>query len=91
MAIERVKGKQRDRVKMTEAGVEQFLHEARTMTMSMLQAGGTIHSVAVWYGFLHERVGPRRGELQVGADGVHERDPPVGSAMSSSSATALRW
>jgi hypothetical protein len=58
---------------------EQFLHEARTMTMSTLQAGGTIHSVAVWYGFLHERVGPRRGELQVGADGVHERDLPVGS------------
>jgi PPOX class probable F420-dependent enzyme len=37
---------------MTEAEVEAFLHEQRTMTMCTLNYDGTIHAVAMWYGFL---------------------------------------
>lgn len=44
--------KRRDQIKMTEAEVEQFLVEEHTMTMCSFNHDGTIHAVAMWYGFL---------------------------------------
>jgi len=44
--------KQRDVVKMTPEEVEAFLHERRPMTMCTLNHDGSIHAVAMWYGFV---------------------------------------
>jgi len=44
--------KQRDVIKMTPEEVEAFIHECRTMTMCTLNHDGSIHAVAMWYGFL---------------------------------------
>ncbi len=44
--------KQRDVIKMTEAEVDAFLHERRPMTMCSINHDGSIHAVAMWYGFL---------------------------------------
>jgi PPOX class probable F420-dependent enzyme len=43
---------QRGAIKMTPGEVEAFLHERRPMTMCTLNHDGTIHAVAMWYGFL---------------------------------------
>ena len=43
---------QRDLIKMTSAEVDAFLRERRSMTMSTISPDGSIHSVAMWYGFL---------------------------------------
>lgn len=43
---------QRAQIKMTPEEVTAFLAERRPMAMSTLNADGTIHSVAMWYGFL---------------------------------------
>jgi PPOX class probable F420-dependent enzyme len=47
---------QRDLIKMTPAEVEAFLAERRSMTMSTISGDGSIHSVAMWYGFLEGAV-----------------------------------
>src|SRR3954466_8667980 len=47
---------QRDLIKMTPGEVEAFLAERRSMTMSTISLDGTIHSVAMWYGFLEGAV-----------------------------------
>lgn len=44
--------KQRDQVKMTPEEIEAFIHERRPMTMCTLNHDGSIHAVAMWYGFL---------------------------------------
>ena len=44
--------KQRDVIKMTSDEVEAFLHERRPMTMCTINHDGSIHAVAMWYGFL---------------------------------------
>ncbi len=44
--------KQRDLIKMSPAEIEAFLHERRPMTMCTLNHDGSIHAVAMWYGFL---------------------------------------
>jgi len=44
--------KQRDLTKMTPDEVDSFLHERRPMTMCTLNHDGSIHAVAMWYGFL---------------------------------------
>jgi len=44
--------KQRDQIKMTPEEIDAFLHERRPMTMCTLNHDGTIHAVAMWYGFL---------------------------------------
>lgn len=49
--------KQRDKVKMTPEEVEAFLNERHSMTMSTLNADGSIHSVGMWYGFLEGEIG----------------------------------
>ena len=43
---------QRKQIQMTPEEVESFLHERHSMTMSTISGDGTIHSVAMWYGFL---------------------------------------
>jgi PPOX class probable F420-dependent enzyme len=44
--------KQRDVIKMTDAEVDAFLRERRPMTMCSINHDGSIHAVAMWYGFL---------------------------------------
>ena len=43
---------QRAQIKMTEDEIEAFLKERRPMTMCTLNHDGSIHAVAMWYGFL---------------------------------------
>jgi PPOX class probable F420-dependent enzyme len=43
---------QRAQIKMTPEEVEAFLNERHSMTMSTIAGDATIHSVAMWYGFL---------------------------------------
>ena len=42
----------RSEIKMSPEEVEQFLHDERTATMCSMHPDGTIHAVAMWYGFL---------------------------------------
>jgi PPOX class probable F420-dependent enzyme len=44
--------KQRDLIKMTPEEVDAFIHERRPMTMCSINHDGSIHAVAMWYGFL---------------------------------------
>lgn len=44
--------KQRKQIVMAPDEVDRFLHEQRTMTMCSLNHDGSIHAVAMWYGFL---------------------------------------
>ena len=48
--------KQRSLVTMTPEEVDEFLHGRRTMTMCTLSGDGSIHAVAMWYGFLEGAV-----------------------------------
>jgi PPOX class probable F420-dependent enzyme len=43
---------QRQLIKMTPAEVDAMLHERRPMTMCTIRHDGSIHAVAMWYGFL---------------------------------------
>ncbi len=43
---------QRSQIKMTPAEVDEFLAGHRTMTMCTINHDGSIHAVAMWYGFL---------------------------------------
>ncbi len=47
---------QRDLIKMTLEEVDAFLAERHAMTMSTISRDGSIHSVAMWYGFLEGAV-----------------------------------
>ena len=47
---------QRGLIKMTPEEVDEFLAGRRSMTMSTLNGDGSIHSVAMWYGFLEGAV-----------------------------------
>jgi PPOX class probable F420-dependent enzyme len=49
---ERTPGHQRTRIQMTEQEVIAFLHDQRTLIVSTFGPDGTIHSVAMWYGFV---------------------------------------
>jgi PPOX class probable F420-dependent enzyme len=44
--------KQRDVIRMSPEEIDAFLHERRPMTMCTLNHDGSIHAVAMWYGFL---------------------------------------
>lgn len=48
--------KRRAQVAMSEEEVRSLLDEARTMTMCTFNHDGTIHAVAMWYGFLGDDV-----------------------------------
>jgi PPOX class probable F420-dependent enzyme len=43
---------QRDRIKMSPEEVDAFLREERTAALCSLHPDGSIHAVAMWYGFL---------------------------------------
>ena len=47
---------QRGLIKMTPEEVDAFLAERQSMTMSTISGDGSIHSVAMWYGFLEGAV-----------------------------------
>lgn len=47
---------QRAAIKMTPDEIDAFLHERRPMTMCTLNHDGSIHAVAMWYGFLEGAV-----------------------------------
>ncbi|HEY4929325.1 MAG TPA: PPOX class F420-dependent oxidoreductase [Acidimicrobiales bacterium] len=44
--------KQRDLIRMTDEEIDAFLHERRPMTMCTINHDGSIHAVAMWYGFV---------------------------------------
>jgi len=44
--------KQRDLIKMTDDEIEEFLNGWRTMNCATMNHDGTIHLIAMWYGFL---------------------------------------
>jgi PPOX class probable F420-dependent enzyme len=44
--------KQRDQIRMTDEEIDAFIHERRPMTMCTLNHDGSIHAVAMWYGFV---------------------------------------
>ena len=48
--------KQRDLIKMTPEEVDAFLRGRRAMTLCSINHDGTIHAVAMWYGFLEGAV-----------------------------------
>lgn len=48
--------KQRDLVKMTPDEADEFVRRHRTMSMCTLNHDGSIHAVAMWYGFLEGAV-----------------------------------
>jgi PPOX class probable F420-dependent enzyme len=48
--------KQRDIIKMTPAEVDEFLRGRHTMSLCSINHDGTIHAVAMWYGFLEGSV-----------------------------------
>ena len=48
--------KQRDVIKMSQEEIDEFLAGRRSMTLSTINHDGTIHSVAMWYGFLEGAV-----------------------------------
>jgi PPOX class probable F420-dependent enzyme len=47
---------QRGQIRMTPEEVDAFIHERRPMTMCSMSPDGSIHAVAMWYGFLEECV-----------------------------------
>ena len=42
----------RDQIRMTDAEVDDFLHGRHTMNLATYNHDGSIHLVAMWYGFL---------------------------------------
>src|ERR1700683_1760161 len=48
--------KQRDIIKMTQEEVDEFLHGRRAMSLCTINHDGSIHAVAMWYGFLEGAV-----------------------------------
>lgn len=44
--------KQRGKIVMSQEEIDEFLLGRRSMTMSTINADGSIHSIAMWYGFL---------------------------------------
>jgi PPOX class probable F420-dependent enzyme len=42
----------RELIKMTDAEVEEFLHGRHTLNVATMNHDGTIHLVAMWYGFI---------------------------------------
>ena len=43
---------QRNQIKMTTEEIDAFLNERRVATMCTTNADGSIHAVAMWYGFV---------------------------------------
>jgi PPOX class probable F420-dependent enzyme len=49
--------KQRDVIKMTQAEIDEFLQGRHSMSIATMNHDGTIHLVAMWYGFLEDAIG----------------------------------
>ena len=47
---------QRARIAMSDEEIRQFLVDARTISLASINADGTIHLVAMWYGFLDGQI-----------------------------------
>lgn len=47
---------QRNKIVMSQDEIDEFLLGRHSMTMSTINADGTIHSIAMWYGFLEGAV-----------------------------------
>jgi PPOX class probable F420-dependent enzyme len=47
---------QRDVIKMTPEEIAAFLQERRPMTMCTINHDGSVHAVAMWYGFLGDSI-----------------------------------
>jgi PPOX class probable F420-dependent enzyme len=47
---------QRAKIQMSDDEIAEFLRGTRTMSLASLNADGTIHMVAMWYGFLEGEV-----------------------------------
>lgn len=47
---------QRDLIRLTQAEVDAYLHERHTMSVCTMRGDGTIHAVAMWYGFLDGKI-----------------------------------
>jgi PPOX class probable F420-dependent enzyme len=48
---------QRNKIVMSQDEIDEFLQGRHSMTMSTLAHDGSIHSIAMWYGFLEGAVG----------------------------------
>lgn len=48
---------QRDLIKMTPDEIDEYLQGRRSMTICTLANDGSIHAVAMWYGFLEGEIG----------------------------------
>ncbi|GDY28975.1 pyridoxamine 5'-phosphate oxidase family protein [Gandjariella thermophila] len=49
-------GNQRARIRMTDEEVATFLHDQRTAVLCTMHPRGSIHAVAMWYGFVDGHV-----------------------------------
>ena len=49
--------KQRNKIVMSQEEIDEFLQGRHSMTMSTINPDGSIHSIAMWYGFLEGCVG----------------------------------
>jgi len=47
---------ERSKIKMTDEEIDEFLHRRNSVALSSLNHDGTIHTVAMWYGFIDGRV-----------------------------------
>jgi len=47
---------ERSKIKMTEEEIDSFLHERNSISLASLNHDGTIHVVAMWYGFVEGMV-----------------------------------
>jgi PPOX class probable F420-dependent enzyme len=48
--------KQRDKIRMTDEEIAEFLRGKHTMSLASINADGSIHLVAMWYGFLEGEI-----------------------------------
>ena len=48
--------KQRDQIKMSDEEIDVFLHGKHTISLASINGDGTIHLVAMWYGFLEGEI-----------------------------------
>lgn len=72
--------KQRQVIKMTSEEVDAFIRERRPMTMCSINHDGSIHAVAMWYGFLEGCVAVETKAKSQKAVNVR-RDPRVTCLM----------
>ena len=49
--------KQRNKIVMSQEEIDEFLTGRHSMTMSTINPDGSIHSIAMWYGFLEGCIG----------------------------------